>query len=611
MKRDYFPKVIELEEVTSHSEPTVQIVRPHEFNKLAHVKAASEALDYIKDIKPEPGKTIILVLAMTAGEIYGANRNGDAFHASPVRAGPVLLTEEEGLRHHYKTFETNAHCFRHHANRDPEKKIGDVLKAFYNEHMHRVELLLAIEHARAADVIEQIERGEFPAVSMGTKVAYDVCALCGNKAPSRAQYCDHAKYQLGELLPNGKRIFVWNPKPKFFDISIVRRPADRLGFMMKKVAEAVPEFHSGAELGEHYEDASHKIADLGKLSIISKILNGGIAAAKDSGGETHELKQFADNVAMPAAQRMPPLADSDIRQMLQYRPAEVLATLSSMGIMLTTPEFLKFFVWKAAPDLEIPADMLGRAVGLQAQIFRLLADSPQLLDEISETGYLDESPENVNLVLAKKLEPLVEKRSQTRDWLYKRALHPAYDYSGSGGPAPGVYYPGMTELVSATDPQTGRQHQTTMAAVKRTQGIARRRQAGHLLGGGALLAGAAALLPGPLRALSPLLAGSGTQQLGRLSDYQTVPSDHPNAPIYRKVRPRQNDIWSGSGFAGTELAEKQSSYEGLDVTSAAIKLAMDVLHQKRQRNQKIALLLDGDELTFDQAAQKIGDAIFL
>jgi len=611
MIRDYFPKVIELEEVTSHSEPTVQIVRPHEFNKLAHVKAASEALDYIKDVKPVPGKTIILVLAMTAGDWYQPNRNGDAWNERSVRAGPVIIPEADGLRHYHKTFESNAKIYRHHVNKDPEKRIGDVLRSFYNEHMHRVELLLALEHKRAEDIIAQIERGEFPAVSMGCKIPADCCSICGNFAPSRAQYCDHAKYQLGELLPNGKRVFVWNPKPKFFDISIVRRPADRLGFMMKKVAESIPEFRSGAELGEYYEDASHKVADLGKLSIISKILNGGVAAAKDSGGEVHELKQFADNVAMPAARRMPPLADSDIRQMLQYRPAEVFATLASMGIILTTPEFLKFFVWKAAPDLEIPADMLSRAVGLQAQIFHLLADNPQLLDEIAETGYLDESPDNVNLVLAKKLEPLVEKRSQTRDWLYKRALHPAYDNSGGGGLTPGVYYPGMTELVNATDPQTGRQYQTTMAAVKRTQGIARRRQAGHLLGGGALMAGAAALLPGPLRALSPLLAGPGVQQLGRMSDYQTVPSDHPNAPVYRKVRPRQNDIWSGSGFAGTELAEKQSSYAGLDVTSAAIKLAMDVLHQKRLRNQKIALLLDGDEVTFDQAADKIGDAICL
>ena len=63
----YFPKIIELDELSPHDEPYIQLVRPGEYNRLGHVKTANEALDYIKHVKPIPNKTVILMLAMTAG----------------------------------------------------------------------------------------------------------------------------------------------------------------------------------------------------------------------------------------------------------------------------------------------------------------------------------------------------------------------------------------------------------------------------------------------------------------------------------------------------------------------------------------------------------------
>ena len=49
-------------------------------------KTASEALDYIKHVTPEPGKTNMLVLALGSEEAYGPNRNGDGFPERPVPA---------------------------------------------------------------------------------------------------------------------------------------------------------------------------------------------------------------------------------------------------------------------------------------------------------------------------------------------------------------------------------------------------------------------------------------------------------------------------------------------------------------------------------------------
>lgn len=63
-------------------ESRVQIIRHGRVD--SGVKIASEATDYIANVEPELGKTFVLVLAMSASEYYGPNRNGDAFSERPV-----------------------------------------------------------------------------------------------------------------------------------------------------------------------------------------------------------------------------------------------------------------------------------------------------------------------------------------------------------------------------------------------------------------------------------------------------------------------------------------------------------------------------------------------
>lgn len=865
-----FPKLVELGELSPEGEPTIQIVRPGEYNRLGHVKTASEALDYIKNVKPIPGKTVILVLAMTAGEFYGPNRNGDGWPERPLIVGQTKIGPDEVLPKHYKSFETNANIFKHHINKDPAKRIGEVLKAFYNWSMHRVELLLALDHLKAEDIVQRIENEEFPAVSMGCflsgtlvtmgdgtrkpienievgdlvlthkgrarkvtsthkrpysgemfsvkpavypaiecteehpfwaspreqlrkknskgtfrwdenavpepdwvhakcleqdhllfepiiekvvtpdfvrrpfarlfgyylakgmvlrnkkkevcaielnvhkddvvvreievlcaefgtrnapcfrerphcesalsisiwdkelaqwcyehggsygrhkrlsnaamrwdpemqremlgayangdgcgtdkgelrlstasadlawqlvsvlhrlgvtpsiqnithkagkgfskrntyewvihigkqwaqdladvcakvqpreiraarndrfvfadkvaipirsivsgqatndvynieveedesyvaggvvvhncKVKFDVCSLCGNKAPSRKAYCQHAKFRLGEYIPStGKRIFVWNPSPKFFDISMVRRPADKHGFMMKKVAETVPEIRSSAIMGEYIEDMSRKIANLRKMSIINKVLKGDAVAAKEDDGETHVLKEFGDRVAKPVAASMQPLSDTTIQELLKYHPAEVLSTLSSMGILLTTPEFIKYFVWKLAPGTVIPEEALDRAVACQQGIFKLLANNPQLMDAITDTGFVDVSEKHVNQDLAQKAAALLEKRSQAKDYLYRHLVPDIFKED--------TRHRGNWDVINVRDPQTGKMYRTTRLAARQTSDEAGKRQLRNLMGGGAMLAGAAGLSMLPLAGVAaPALGALG------------------------------------------------------------------------------------------------------
>ena len=960
----HFTKIIELDELSPHDEPYIQLVRPGEYNHFGHVKTASEALDYIKHVKPIPGKTIILMLAMTAGEYYRPNRNGDAWPERPMQVGPTAIGEHEVLPEHYQSFE-NGHLFKFHLNKDPEKRIGDVLKAFYNWSMHRVELLLSLDNEKAEPFVNQIENGESPASSMGcflagnmitmgdgtrrpiedivvgdsvlthlgrvkevtrlhrrkytgsvytleqcsgkdiecteehpfwgvrkrevqkcdakgrrtydpnpvvhpdwihagclgdhvllsptlqqketpsyvtedfarlfgvyvadghvvrnkkkdiqgfelnvnrhnpivndiralcarlntknapvinthpvsdetTKIAvsdgklaslfarlagtkainkkldvsvmlwdtvyqrimvgsyascdgcapkgmlslstasenlawqlhtlmhrlnvsaathsithkagtgfnntdttewvvhagkqwvnvfvgvchkvkeqnvkvkrndrvftehglttplrsvtythvydvdvynfeveddesyvvngvsahnckipFDVCSACGNKAPTRKQYCDHAKYNLGNILPNGKWVKLWNPSPKFFDISMVRRPAEPIAFMMKKVAEHVHDIRSSAILGEQYEEMSQKAAALDKLSLIDKIVSGGAVASKEDNGETKVLENFSENIAKPAAQEMPPLDDNVIQYLVRFHPAEVLSTLSSMGIFMTTPEFIKYFIWKMMPGVDIPDNALARAVMLQGRVYDLLADNPDLMDEIKDVGIDKVSSAYVDNDLRGKLASagLLEKRSQLGDYLHRHLVPEIFK---------GKSNKGNWDVITAVDPNTGRKYKTTRLAATQASDVAGKKQLQNLFGGGALLAGAAGAAALPIMPFRGLAAGAlgvlgAKKMLHGYNAYPTAPTTEGGYVHTQSPRDYRYD----PNFAGTELIEKRSHLE----QNALIKHAMDYAHVCKT-NLAASFFKNLNNATFDEAAFEIGRVIY-
>jgi len=96
-------------------------------------------------------------------------------------------------------------------------------------------------------------------------VAYDVCSVCGNRARNRAEYCHGvgeggscpgggAFHKIGTILPDGRQLYVDNPHPKFFDISWVPRPADRIAYTTGLLTKAASfeKLVSGAALAEQY-----------------------------------------------------------------------------------------------------------------------------------------------------------------------------------------------------------------------------------------------------------------------------------------------------------------------------------------------------------------------
>lgn len=199
-----------------------------------------EILAYKQQLEPEPGKTYVHILALGAGDYYGCNLNNDHFPWSGLQHDHTKTAHP--YMHGFKTF-LNAHAFAHHVNKDPEKAYGDVLLSVLNHKMKRVELIVVIDEEKCIRnggqrTLDKIKAGEYPSTSMGCRVPFDVCSICGHKAKYRREYCDHMRNNAGKITPDGRKIFVYNPYPRFFDISFVFIGADRTSFVLEKVANA-------------------------------------------------------------------------------------------------------------------------------------------------------------------------------------------------------------------------------------------------------------------------------------------------------------------------------------------------------------------------------------
>ena len=217
-----------------------------------------EISQYIAGATPIENLIQVLITALGAYEYWGQNVNGDRFKV-PALANP---TNDFG----YKTFETNANYFLHHNNKDPALSKGRVLKAVWNDKAKRVELVIGIDMNLDPEGAAMIDRGESLTFSMGAKVPYDICSICSNRAKTRAEYCDHLRYQMNQIDPvTGLLVGADNTLPKFFDISRVLIPADKTAYMWTKIAGAANPYNSigSAQLAEL---PAGKIADLSYLT---------------------------------------------------------------------------------------------------------------------------------------------------------------------------------------------------------------------------------------------------------------------------------------------------------------------------------------------------------
>lgn len=341
--------------------PTAVHLHPRSMEKIANgIYTPQKLVDFIGNIRPRDDGRYILLNALGAGEYWGVNKNGDYFPEWSLLGEEPTVAVQDYVRSKslpmppiwgFKTFELFAYPYEHHNNSDPMLSIGErVLCAAYNERMHRVELIVFIDKNKAPGLVKRIDNGEYIPWSMGAKLLWDTCSICGNAAKNRGEYCEHLKGMLNKVFPDGRKVFAYNYFPRFFDISAVIVPADRSAYSLRKVASANPVFvdmgfvsprqqpmelagmEKFASLIDFLQTGGEKVADIEKEIITEPAENLGPKPIAPS------LWKIIYNLAKRDREMSEDIPPIRLKELQDYPVSQVLSALTSAGMVLKPEE---------------------------------------------------------------------------------------------------------------------------------------------------------------------------------------------------------------------------------------------------------------------------------
>lgn len=512
-------------------EPSIRIL-----NDEALKTASSEAVEYFEKLEKIPGKTLILVLAMGASEYWGCNRRGDYWPEKPI---PGLVGPDETLLAKYKTFETNAKIYLHHVNYDPAKSIGDVVKAFYNHNMHRVELILAVDNEKGKEQVEALKQNKFLPVSMGAKVKYDVCSICGHISKTVAEYCDHARNMMNKIFPDGRKVYVINCDPVFKDISIVRKPADPTAYtQMIKAASYSDYVIPSAVEGEERIRKSFKVAFLNKFSEIYKRVVGHVQDVKgiESNHEHGDECFIIDNI-IPNLKSIAPLDldDKEIETLAKYPIQETLRALGRRSIFLYPEEFLKLFGKKMG--IEGLEEALSAITAVEPVVIESFAENPDIFDYFVRKLGLDDDYRDKYIVDYAITPDILDKKAYVKEYVARRMVPRALQKD----------WEPQLELVEFQDPDTGETIRVPRGALWQARQSIGKKQLQGLLG---ITAGSLAAYkilsahPAGLAILGIPIALVGARNMKRIvndpSNIYTIPDLEEKVPEFTEIEKKSS-----------------------------------------------------------------------
>lgn len=329
--------------------PHIFPIEPNVERSIGHIKMARplppEIEQYIRNAEPIPGKTQLLIDAMGSGEYYGSNVNGDYF--------PEESLKHKGSDFGYETFMHYAFPFKHHVNKDPSRAYGDkVVLSTYDPYMHRVLLIVRIDDSKCQDILSDLARNVYWNVSMGCRVPFDRCSICQNRARNRSEYCAHLRYQMNKILPDGRRVFAYNDRPKFFDISFVTIGAEKASHVLKKVAMLHNELtdQSSALIGEIYYAklaATGKRASQAKSAEIDKEISSEPPASIQgvTPEDCEKMNGFMQNAGAIKATE-PPIPTPVLNSIAGFPLQKIFGTIAALGIDLRPQEFQRIILIK-------------------------------------------------------------------------------------------------------------------------------------------------------------------------------------------------------------------------------------------------------------------------
>lgn len=426
------------------------------FEKVASANLLPEVATYIADLKPDNNAQYVLVNAMGAGEYYGSNINGDRFSESalihrPDRWTGIASVDKRTAKDWAYGFPTfyRAHVYAHHRNKDATKALGTVELAAWNPHMKRVELVTRVDHDACLrfggeGIWDKLKAGDFPDVSMGTKVPFDTCSITldrklyqeawdtyvpgQHKSPgeailefhkklktkdgkgirglsiTRVDYSEYARTMMNRILPDGRKVWVDNDFPAFFDISYVFIGADKIAKAMMKIADGgrVFSFMGSAELADKIaagEDVLEKQAakkDQTKARLLTEDEVTERGRQKRAEMKKNVMPNQLAGKAVPLlTQHEEDLPPDLLKSLGGSGLARALATLTGLGMVLRPREFQRVtLVSLGKGELADQLEALG-----------------QSFPKTEEKTKLPLSEEDFSSSLAQLLFPLMDRRS--------------------------------------------------------------------------------------------------------------------------------------------------------------------------------------------------------
>ncbi len=372
------------------------------FEKTASATLLPEVSTFIAELKPKNDSQYVLVNAMGAGEYYGSNVNGDRFseaaliHAPDTWKGVPLLDKitARAWAYGFPTF-YNAMVFPHHRNKNAEKRLGVVELAAWNPHMKRVELITRLDREDCLkhggeSIWDKLKMGSYPDVSMGTKVPFDTCSITldrkryqeawdsydpkRHKSPgaaileahkkhpikgvqvTRKEYSEYGRTMMNRILPDGRKVWVDNDFPNFFDISYVFIGADKIAKSMLKIADAGKRTYcvmGSAEVAEKMasgDDVLEKSASKapviasGKYLQIEGLRSRGEAIRAERSKQAEMTKKVVPNAHAERAVPLLTEREADLPKELQNvlgksGLGKALSSTAGLGIVLRPREF--------------------------------------------------------------------------------------------------------------------------------------------------------------------------------------------------------------------------------------------------------------------------------
>lgn len=331
--------------------------------------------EMLQDLKPDKDHFLVHYVALGDHEHYGFNRNADTF------------TKEACQKYHH-TFVKNGHFFKEHNHYSPKLAIGQIKASAYNEDMGRVEVAVWAHKKKAASLLEKIKNGVDPTSSMGCKIAFDRDSCTGKLSPDPSHYEPHMKNSPGQWVEEFKKYaFVYNDDPNWFDLSDVKKPADRIALYIRyqglpedsytKVASAesgiiIPGAVMGELLWGNRESMNSEYTKIANLFLEAEEQFEDLLSEENTSDESI----FVKNACLNSFDPSDTLEDSDFSTLQRLRPESVFYKLANSGIVLPFKDWLKYTQDMSDEELNSNDTVKYATTILLPKGFKLLSENP-------------------------------------------------------------------------------------------------------------------------------------------------------------------------------------------------------------------------------------------